>query len=256
MRRLPWATAALTYSFLHLPLLVLAIFAFNRSRFGVQWGGFTLEWFAKLVSRPDVMRALRASLVVGLASTIAATVLGTLLALALSRVTPRRQRLAEGVLYLPIVTPEVIAGISLLLLFSTLGITLGLGTIIIAHTAFSLPFVVLVVLARLAGQDGSLEEAAMSLGADELTAFRRVTLPQLAPGIAAAALLAFTLSFDDFVITFFVAGVGSSTLPLVVYSMVRRSVEPTINAISVIMLVVTTVLVYAADRLARGSARA
>jgi spermidine/putrescine transport system permease protein len=249
-----WIAAA-SYAFLHLPLVVLMAFAFNRSRFSVQWRGFTLDWFARLAHRPDVLRALRLSVVVGLVSTALATILGTLLAFALARYALRGRRVYEGLLYLPIVTPEIVAGISLLLLFSALGVTLGLGTIIVAHTAFSLPFVAVVVLARMAGMDRSLEEAAMNLGADELTTFRRVTLPQLLPGIVAAALLAFTLSFDDFVITFFVAGVGSTTLPLVVYSMVRKSVEPTINAISTIMLVVTTVLVWAADRLARGSAR-
>jgi spermidine/putrescine transport system permease protein len=257
-RRLPGAAAwvaALTYAFLHLPLMVLMVFSFNRSRFSVQWKGFTLDWFARLAHRPDVLRAFRLSVLVGLTSTAIATILGTLLALALAHYTLRGRRLYEGLLYLPIVTPEIVAGISLLILFSTLGVTLGLGTIIVAHTAFSLPFVTVVLLARMAGMDRSLEEAAMNLGADELTTFRRVTLPQLLPGIMAAALLAFTLSFDDFVITFFVAGVGSTTLPLVVYSMVRKSVEPTINAISTLMLVVTTVLVWAADRLARGSVR-
>jgi spermidine/putrescine transport system permease protein len=249
-RRLPGSAAwiaAVTYAFLHLPLVVLMAFSFNRSRFSVQWNGFTLDWFARLAHRPDVLRALRLSVIVGLTSTAIATVLGTLLAMALARYSLRGRRLYEGLLYLPIVTPEIVAGISLLLLFSALGVTLGLGTIIVAHTAFSLPFVTVVVLARMAGMDRSLEEAAMNLGADELTTFRRVTLPQLLPGIVAAALLAFTL---------FVAGVGSTTLPLVVYSMVRKSVEPTINAISTIMLLVTTALVWAADRLARGSARA
>jgi spermidine/putrescine transport system permease protein len=257
-RRLPGGAAwvaALTYVFLHLPLVVLMVFSFNRSRFSVQWKGFTLDWFTRLAHRPDVLRAFRLSVLVGLTSTAIATILGTLLAVALARYTLRGRRLYEGLLYLPIVTPEIVAGISLLILFSTLGITLGLGTIIVAHTAFSLPFVTVVVLARMAGMDRALEEAAMNLGADELTTFRRVTLPQLLPGIMAAALLAFTLSFDDFVITFFVAGVGSTTLPLVVYSMVRKSVEPTINAISTLMLIVTTVLVWAADRLARGSGR-
>ena len=257
-RRLPGSAAwiaALTYTFLHLPLVVLMVFAFNRSRFSVQWKGFTLEWFTRLAHRTDVLRALRLSVTVGLASTAIATVLGTLLAIALARYSLRGRRVYEGLLYLPIVTPEIVAGISLLILFSALGVTLGLGTIIIAHTAFSLPFVTVVVLARMAGMDRSLEEAALNLGADELTTFRRVTLPQLLPGIVAAALLAFTLSFDDFVITFFVAGVGSTTLPLVVYSMVRKSVEPTINAISTIMLLLTTVLVWAADRVARGSGR-
>jgi len=258
-RRVPFAvsaTAVLTYAFLHLPLVVLIAFSFNRSRFGVQWGGFTLDWFTRRASRPDILRALRLSLVVGVASTLLATVIGTVAALALSRHRRRVRRVAEALLYLPIVTPEIVAGVSLLVLFSWLGITLGITTIVIAHTAFSIPFVTVVVLARLEGTDRALEEAAMSLGADELSTFRRITLPLLLPGILAGALLAFTLSFDDFVTTFFVSGVGSTTLPLAVYSMVRKSVEPTINALSALLVIVTTVAVYFADRLARGSTRA
>jgi spermidine/putrescine transport system permease protein len=139
------------------------------------------------------------------------------------------------------------------MLFAFLGIPLGHGTIVLAHATFSLPFVVIVVLARLSGMDRSLEEAAMILGANDLSTFRRVTLPQLAPGVLAAALLAFTLSFDDFVITSFVAGPGSSTLPMMVYSMVRRNVDPTVNAISAITVVVTTILVAVAGRLSRPS---
>jgi spermidine/putrescine transport system permease protein len=142
-------------------------------------------------------------------------------------------------------------GISLLLLFALLGLPLGVATIVIAHVAFSLSFVVIVVRARLAGMDTSLEEAALILGADEITAFRRVTLPQLWPGVMAGALLAFILSFDDFLITSFVAGSGTSTLPLVVYGMARRNVEPSINAISTIILVVTTAVLYLAERVTR-----
>ncbi len=258
-RRVPFAisaTAVLTYGFMHLPLLVLIAFSFNRSRFGVQWGGFTLDWYARLASRPDILRALRLSLLVGLTSTALATTLGTMAALALARHLPRARRAAGALLYLPIVTPEIVAGVSLLVLFSWAGIALGMATIIIAHTAFSIPFVTVVVLTRLEGTDRTLEEAAMSLGADELATFRRVTLPQLMPGVLAGALLAFTLSFDDFVTTFFVSGVGSTTLPLAVYSMVRKSVEPTINALSAVLVLVTTLAVYQADRLARGSTRA
>ncbi len=258
-RRVPFtmsAVAVATYLFMHVPLLVLVAFSFNRSRFGVQWGGFTLDWYARLASRPDILGALRLSLVVGLISTLLATVTGTLAALALARYLPRARRAAGAFLYLPIVTPEIVAGVSLLVLFSWIGMTLGITTIVIAHTAFSIPFVVVVVLARLQGTDRVLEEAAMGLGADEIATFRRVTLPQLMPGILAGALLAFTLSFDDFVTTFFVSGVGSTTLPLAIYSMVRKSVEPTINALSALLVILTTVTVFAADRLARGSTRA
>ncbi|HEX7024037.1 MAG TPA: ABC transporter permease, partial [Gemmatimonadales bacterium] len=187
----------------------------------------------------------------GVVSTLVAACFGTLFALALARRRFTGRRTIEGALYLPIVTPEIIAGISLLVLFVLLKIPLGLGTITIAHIAFNIAFVAVVVRARLEGMDRSLEDAALMLGADELTAFRTVTLPLLRPGIVAGALLAFTMSFDDYVITSLVSGAGSSTLPMVVYGMVRRNVEPTVNAISSLILVTTSLLIYAADRLTR-----
>lgn len=251
MRRPAWPLVTVTvlcYAFLHLPVLVLAVFSFNRSRFTVEWTGFTLEWYRRVFERPDILAALKLSLVVGLISTLLATTLGTLIALALARYRFRGRTLYEALLYVPIVSPEVVVGVSLLTLFAAAGIPLGLTTITIAHTAFSISFVVVVVLARLRGMDRHLEEAAQNLGADEFTTFWRVTLPLLRPGILAGALLAFTMSFDDFVITFFVAGVGSTTLPLLVYSMVRRAIEPSINAISTIIVVVTTLTIVFADR--------
>jgi spermidine/putrescine transport system permease protein len=244
---------AAVYLLLHLPVAILIAFSFNSSRFSAQWTGFTFEWYRQLLDRPDLLRAAGRTLFVGLAATALATALGTLLALGLARHPIRGRRAIEALLYAPIVTPEVVVGVSLLMLFATVGVPLGLGTIVLAHATFSLPFVVIVVLARLAGMDRSLEEAAMILGADELATFRRVTLPQLAPGVLAAALLAFTVSIDDFVITSFVAGPGSSTLPMMVYSMVRRNVDPTVNAISTIIVGTTTVLILAAERLRRPS---
>jgi spermidine/putrescine transport system permease protein len=235
---------------LHLPVLILVLYSFNASRYAAGWGGFTLHWYARLLERPDILRALRLSLTVATASTLAATVLGTLIALGLARRPFRGQRLVEGGLYLPIVTPEIVVGISLLILFVAIGVPLGVGTVMVAHTAFSTPFVAVVVLARLRGMDRSLEEAALVLGADEGAAFRRITLPLLAPGILAGALLAFTLSLDDFVITFFVAGPGSTTLPVLVYSMVRRGIEPTINAVSTILVLLTTLMIALASRMA------
>lgn len=252
MRRPPWwlaGFAGISLFLLHLPVLVLMAFSFNRSRFGMEWSGFTLEWYARLLERGDILEALRASLVVALASTSLATIFGTLIALALARHPFPGRRLYQGLLYLPIVTPEIVVGISLLVLFAAAGARLGLGTITIAHVAFNISFVAVVVLARLHGMGRDLEEAAMDLGADPLTTFFRVTLPQILPGVVAGALLAFTMSFDDFVITFFVAGVGSTTLPLLVYSMVRRGVEPTINAISTIILLVSTISILVAYRL-------
>ena len=239
------------YLLLHLPVLVLVLFSFNASRYSVSWTGFTLDWYRALAGRADLWRGLRVSLTVGLLSTVVATCFGTLIALALARRRFPGQRAPEGLAFVPLVTPEIMVGISLLVLFVLAGIPLGLGTITIAHIAFNISFVVVVVRARLEGMDRHLEEAALILGADELTAFRTVTLPALWPGIAAGALLAFTMSFDDYVITSLVSGAGSSTLPVVVYGMVRRSVEPTVNAISTIILVGTSLLIYGADRVAR-----
>jgi spermidine/putrescine transport system permease protein len=252
VRRPPWWLAGFTglaLFLLHVPVLILIASSFNRSRFAMQWEGFTLEWYARLLERGDILEALRTSLVVAAASTALATIFGTLIALALARHVFPGRRLYQGLLYLPIVTPEIVFGISLLVLFAAAGVGLGLGTITIAHVAFNISFVAIVVLARLHGMGKDLEEAAMDLGAGPLTTFFRVTLPQILPGVVAGALLAFTMSFDDFVITFFVAGVGSTTLPLLVYSMVRRGVEPTINAISTIILLATTIAILVAYRL-------
>lgn len=243
--------SVVVYAFLHLPILVLVVFSFNDSKFSVDWAGFTFDWYRRLLQRPDILRGLKASLIVGGVATVVSAVLGTLIALALARHRFRGRTAFEGFLYVPIVTPEIVVGISLLILFALVKVPLGLTTITIAHVAFCLSFVVIVVLARLEGMDGTLEEAAMILGADEVTTFWKVTVPQLWPGILSGALLAFTMSFDDFVITSFVSGSGSSTLPIVVYGMVRRNVEPSINAISTIILLVTTALIYLADRLAR-----
>lgn len=243
--------AGLVYLVLHLPVLVLVLFSFNASKYSVAWTGFTLEWYRRLAERSDLLRGLEASLVVGIVSTLVATVFGTLLALALARRRFPGRRWLEGTLYLPIVTPEIVVGISLLVLFVLLQAPLGLATITVAHIAFNVSFVAVVVRGRLEGMDRSLEEAALMLGADELTAFRTVTVPALWPGIAAGALLAFTMSFDDYVITSLVAGAGSSTLPIVVYGMVRRNVEPTVNAISTLILVGTSLLIWLAQRLTR-----
>ena len=241
----------MVYLLLHLPVLILVVFSFNASRYSVRWTGFTLDWYRRLTERGDLLLGLERSLLVGAVSTILATGFGTLLAVALARRRFRGRRALEGLLYLPIVTPEIVAGISLLVLFVAVGLPLGIATISIAHIAFNIGFVAVIVRARLEGMDQSLEEAALVLGADELTAFRTVTVPLLWPGILAGALLAFILSFDDYVITSLVAGTGSSTLPIVVYSMVRRNIEPSVNAISTLILLVTSLLIWLADRLLR-----
>ncbi|MBM4187148.1 MAG: ABC transporter permease [Gemmatimonadetes bacterium] len=249
------ASAALVYLFLHAPVLALMVFSFNDSKFSASWMGFTLEWYRRLVERDDILLGLGRSLAIGLGATVVATGLGTLLALAFHRHRFPGKRAAESLLYLAIVTPEIIMGISLLAAFVAVGFSLGTLTVAIAHVTFSISFVAVVVGARLRGMDRNLEEAAMMLGADEWEAFWKVTVPSLMPGIVAGALLAFTMSFDDYVITSFVAGPGSSTLPLVVYGMVRRNIEPSINAISTLIVVITSLLIYLADRSMRRSAR-
>ncbi|HEY3933370.1 MAG TPA: ABC transporter permease [Gemmatimonadales bacterium] len=247
-RKLVVAIAVAGYAMLHIPLLLLIAWSFNASPSGARWAGFTLDWYRALWHRADLFDALRTSLIVGISATIIATAIGTMGALGLGRKRWRTTQFVEGVLLFPIVTPEVVAGISILILFAAAGIRLGLVTVIIAHATFCIPFTMLVVLARLRGMDHTLEDAALSLGADEFAAFRRITFPLILPGIVSAALLAFTLSFDDFIITFFTAGPGTSTLPLVVYGMVRRTVEPTVNALSALLVVGTTLLLVAAQR--------
>jgi spermidine/putrescine transport system permease protein len=254
MKKLPrWLVlfCAVVYLFLHIPILVLVVFSFNSSKFSVEWTGFTWQWYTRLLERPDIINGLKASVIVGLAATVLSAVFGTLIALALARHKFRGRTALEAFLYVPLVTPEIVVGISLLILFVLIGIPLGLTTITIAHVAFCISFVVVVVLARLQGLDQNLEEAAMTLGADEFTTFFKITLPQIWPGVLSGALLAFTMSFDDYVITSFVSGTGSSTLPIVVYGMVRKNIEPSINAISTLILVVTAILIYLSDRLSR-----
>lgn len=245
------AITAAVYVFLHAPMLVLMVFSFNDSKYSVEWKGFTFQWYTRLLERDDILDSLSNSLLVGGISTIVSTVLGTLFAMGLARHRFAGRSLLESLIYVPLVTPEIVVGISLLILFVAGGLSLGLATITIAHIAFNISFVVVVVRARLEGMDTSLEEAALILGAREWTTFWKVTVPQLWPGILSGALLAFIMSFDDFVITSLVSGPGSSTLPLVVYGMVRKNIEPSINAISTIILVVTAVLIFAVDRLGK-----
>lgn len=247
---LSWFTG-LGYLFLYLPICVLIAFSFNTSRFSVVWQEFTLEWYVKLIQDPLVLDALKNSVIVAVVAMILSTIIGTLTAYGLYRHRFRGKTVFDGILFLPIVTPEIVVGISLVIFFVLIHFNLGLKTIIIAHVAFDIPFVMLIVRARLQGMDRSLEEAAMDLGADEWTTFFKVTIPQLLPGIVAAALLAFTLSFDDFVITFFVAGVGSTTLPLKIYSMVRLGVSPKINALSALIVFFSISLITLADRFQR-----
>lgn len=241
--------AALVYLFLYAPIAVLIFFSFNSTRSTQVWTGFSLEWYGQLASDPTIRQAFETSLIVGVTATLIATVIGTFAALALSRHRFQGQTVADSAIYMATVMPEIVVGVSLLVFFVAVGLQLGITTIVIAHVAFCISFVTIVVRARLAGMDRSMEEAAQDLGASPIQTFLRVTLPLILPGVMAGALLAFTLSFDDFVITFFVSGVGSSTLPLKIYSMIKFGVSPVINALSTAVLVATMVLIFGGSRL-------
>lgn len=242
------ANAALVFGFLYLPVIILIIFSFNDTRSVAVFSGFSTEWYVALAHNNELLDSARNSLLVGLITTVVATVIGTTTALAMERFKFRFKTAFDANLYLPIVIPEIVMGISLLLFFnqalfpflqSTFGLrmTTGLHTITLAHIAFDIPFVYVIVRARLADFDRSLEEAAQDLGADEWKTFQRVTLPILMPGIIGGALLAFTLSLDDYLITVFTKGVQEQTMPLYIYSLVRRGVTPEINALSTALLV-------------------
>jgi spermidine/putrescine transport system permease protein len=241
------ANAALVFGFLYLPVLILIIFSFNNTRSVAVFTGFSTEWYLSLAKNGELLDAARNSLLVGLITTVVATLIGTLTALAMERYRFKFRTTFDANLYLPIVIPEIVMGISLLLFFNQalfpflqnifgLKATTGLHTITIAHIAFDIPFVYVIVRARLADFDRSLEEAAADLGADEWQTFKRVTLPLLMPGIIGGALMAFTLSLDDYLITVFTKGVREQTMPLYIYSLVRRGVTPEINALSTILL--------------------
>ena len=239
----------LMYAFLYLPIITLIILSFNKSKAGVVWKGFTLDWYVKLFHDSSIMIALKNSLIVAVITTIVSTVIGTMAALAMHKYHFRLKFIWNGIVYLPVIIPEIVVGVSLLSFFALLKIGLGLGTITIAHIAFCVSYVIIVVQTRLYGFDRSLEEASMDLGANRIKTFFYVTLPIIAPGIFSAALLCFTLSIDDFLITFFTQGPNSTTLPVKIYSMVKFGVSPVVNAISTLFLVVTTVAIILITRL-------
>lgn len=273
MRRTPPALtlyAFLAYAFLYAPILVIIIFSFNRSRLGAAWTGFTLDWYRTLFANETVLTATLNTLIVAVVSTVVSTLIGTLLGVGLARYRFPGKGVFLWFMYVPVVIPEIIMAVSLVLFYSLLsagaggwaqGLTggvfgttlagffegvaaffrLGLPTIILSHITFQIPFVAIVVRSRMAGFDRSLEEAARDLYANEVAVFRFVTLPLIAPGVVAGALLAFTLSIDDFVITFFTSGPGSLTLPVYIFGAVKRGVRPDINALSTLIVVATVV---------------
>ena len=245
----------LIYAYIYIPIILLMIFSFNTQKLNVRWEGFTLHWYEVLFQDSHVMLATRNTLIIAFISTMVATVIGTMAALALQRYRFPGYTAAETMLYIPVVIPEVVMGIALLVFFVQVRLTLGLTTIILSHIAFNIPFVTLVVRARLHGFDKSIDEAAMDLGANEMTTFWRVTLPTIMPGVLSGAMLAFTLSLDDYVITYFTAGPGSTTLPLRIFSMVRFAVTPEVNALSTLWVLTVFVLLLISQIIQRRQAQ-
>jgi len=239
------------YVFLYLPIVILVVFSFNKARISAVWAGFTLDWYRKLFTDVSMLNSLKNSLIVAVISTFISTVIGTLAAFAMNRYHFFGKRAFDSVLHMPIIIPDIVMGISLLTFYVFIRFTLGLISIIIAHVAFNISFVAVVVRARLHGYDKTLDEAAMDLGANPFQTFTRVTLPLILPGIIAGALIAFTLSFDDYLITSFVAGVGSTTLPMKVYSMMKFGVTPEVNALSALILFFTMTLLLISQRLVK-----
>ena len=235
---------AVAVIYLFVPIVVMIVFSFNdpRGRQNITWQGFTLENYVDVWSRPDITGPMTNSIIVAVLATLGSTVLGTLIALALARYEFRGRGPLNLLIYVPMATPEVILGASLLSLWVTAGVQRGLPTILIAHVMFNVSYVVVTVRARLAGFNRSLEEAAMDLGADEWTTFRKVTFPLILPGIVAAALLAFVLSIDDYVITSFVAG-QTRTFPLWVFGASRFGVPPEVNVIGTLIFVLAFVFI-------------
>ena len=256
MRRSPllWAASLLVYAFLYIPLIVVVVFSFNDSKLNAEWVGFTLDWYRKLASDGEMLQAAGNSLLIAITASVLATVLGTMAGIAIQRY---RLRLLPFMVLTPVAMPEILMGVSLLIFFiSWFGEqALSLLTVIIAHTTFCIGFVAIIVRARLDGMDESIFEAARDLGATPWETFRLVTLPLIMPGIIAGTLMAFTLSIDDFVITFFTAGAGVPTLPLTIYTMIKIAVTPEVNALSALLMLLTLTLIVVAGRIAPDALR-
>ena len=248
--------AVLVFAFLFLPIVVLVVFSFNKARSATDFTGFTTHWYHELIHNENALRAFRTTLKVAITATIFATIIGTLASFALTRFRFRGRAGYSTLIFVSLVMPEVVMGVSLLAFFTEFAhMKLGLATLILAHTTFCIAFVVVVVNARLASFDNRLLEAAADLGATPLQGFLRIVLPLAAPGIAAGAMLAFTISLDDVVITFFTAGAGSNTLPLYIFGQLKFGVSPSINALSTFVLVFSLVVLAIAGLFSVRSAK-
>ena len=241
--------------FFYAPIAILIAYSFNSSRLNVLWEGFTLRWYGLLWEDQVLVRSLQNSLIVALASTVLSVALGTGGAWLLYRYRFPGARLIQTLVFVPMIIPEVVLGVSLLILFVVMRLELGYATIVISHVTFCFPFVLVAVQARLSGLDPSLEEAAMDLGATPVRAFTKVIVPYLAPAIVSGALMSFTLSFDELIVTYFTASAGTRTLPLEIFGRVKKGLDPTLNAISTLFIVATVAMVAATELLNRRGRR-
>ncbi|HEX2486809.1 MAG TPA: ABC transporter permease, partial [Myxococcota bacterium] len=242
------------FAFFYLPIAILILFSFNESRLNIVWTGFTLEWYGSLFGDRTLVRTLQNSLIVAAATTLLSVVLGTAGGWLLYRYRYRASTVLETLVFLPMIVPEVILGVSLLILFVTVGLKLGYSTIVISHVTFCFPFVMAAVQARLAGLDPSLEEAALDLGATPVQAFSKVLIPYLMPAIVSGALMAFTLSLDELIVTWFTASAGTRTLPLEIFGRVKKGLDPSLNAISTVFILFTVLAVLVTEALRRRNA--
>ncbi len=241
-----WAAALGAYGFLYVPLLIVIVYSFNDSRLNAEWVGFTWHWYNVLLHDEDMLQAIGNSLFIAGVSSLTATVLGTMAGIAMHRYG---MKVLTFMVLTPVAMPEILLGVSLLLFFiQVLNLTLGFVSIILAHITFSIGFVAVIVRARMAGIEESIFEAARDCGATPWKTFLYITFPLILPGVVSGALMAFTLSIDDFVITFFTAGVGVSTLPLRVYSMIKIAVTPEVNAVSTLLMLLTLTMIVLATR--------
>ena len=237
------------FLFMYLPILVLMFYSFNQSAYSAGWEGFTLDWYRQLLSDDRIGKALFNSLKVAILAVGVSAVLGTLMAVGLSRYEFRGKKLYQGISYLPLIIPDIAIAVATLVFLAAIGISLSIWTIVAAHIVFCLAYIALAVSTRLADLDSNLEEAALDLGATPVEAFLKVLLPQLMPGIASGCLIAFVLSMDDFLISSFTAGAGATTLPMEIFSRIRTGVKPDINALSVILIGVSGILAFVAENL-------
>jgi spermidine/putrescine transport system permease protein len=254
--KLPLYTTIFVLVLFYFPIIVLVVNSFNASRLGGTWEGFTFKWYVRLFHERAIWESVWNTLIIAVSATLLSMILGTMAGFALHRYKTRLQQLHYVLIYTPLVIPDVLMGMSLLLFFVAIGLELGLFTIFLAHVTFCISYVAMVVLARFQDFDFAVIEAAQDLGAGWWATTWRVLIPLLAPGIAAGGLLAFTLSLDDFVISFFVAGPGSTTLPIRIYSMIKHGFPPLINALSTILLTVTFAAVLLSQRLTRTTSTA